>query len=58
MNTLLDALTALAGLLLAAGVFLEFGLGWSLIVFGTYLAYITISTAKARYADQSRTPEH
>ncbi len=46
MTALLNTLNALAGMLISAGVYLEFGLGWSLITGGLYLAYNVISTTK------------
>ena len=44
---LLNTLNFLAAVLICAGVFLNFGLGWALIIGGTYLAFNVITTVKA-----------
>jgi len=44
---LLNTLNFLAAVLICAGVFLNFGLGWALITGGTYLAFNVITTVKA-----------
>lgn len=48
MNVLvaLNVLNVVAGAMLCAGIYLEFGLGYSLIAGGMYLAYNTIATCR------------
>ena len=46
VTTALNLLNAAAGALLCAGIYLEYGLGYSLIAGGMYLAYNTIATSR------------
>ena len=42
MSLIVDGLALLAGMLISAGVYLEFGLGFSLIACGFYLFAVTL----------------
>lgn len=42
----LNIANVLAGMMMAYGVYLEFGFSWALIGFGAYLAFNTISTIR------------
>lgn len=43
---ILNLLNVIAGILISAGIFFEFGQGWALITAGVYLAYNVITTSK------------
>jgi hypothetical protein len=42
----LNFLNIIAGLLISAGVAMEYGPGWALVTAGIYLAYNVITTSK------------
>ena len=46
MRWLPDTLAVVAGSLLTVGVYLEFGLGYALIVAGLYLAALAVNAAR------------
>ena len=50
-DLIIDLMAAIGGLLVAVGVFLEFGLSWALIVFGFFLFAFALLAAKAQQSE-------
>ena len=48
MNIVIDGIAILGGLLLSAGVYLEYGLGFSLIAAGFFLFSLALVSANAQ----------
>ena len=55
VEIILNLVNVLAGVVISVGVYLNFGLGWAVTVFGLYLAYNIITTIRALHV--SNQPE-